>query len=261
MSIPDSEFPDGYAVAPHWVIRNPNIPPLAKLLYVYLEGRANKDGISWPTQETVAKELGTSVPTVKRTIAWMKTNKLLIVKRKSSGTGTYNTYTVPKRLPASLTPKDQTDTLVPRDHDGGPKDHNRGDQRITQIPKEEPVRRTKEEEPLIGAVVNPFAEFWEAYPRKKGKGQAERAWKTACKKADPARLIAAAVSYRQQVQGSDMQFVKHPSTWLNGECWLDEPDPTPVSNVQGWIALAEESAYNEGYGVAPGQLEVGQSWT
>lgn len=29
--------------------------------------------------------------------------------------------------------------------------------------------------------------------------------------------------YAAEVAGREAKFVKHPSTWLNGTCWLDEP--------------------------------------
>ncbi len=44
--------------------------------------------------------------------------------------------------------------------------------------------------------------------------------------ADPSVLIAAAKRYRddpQVIRG----FGKHPATWLNAKCWLDEPTPEP----------------------------------
>jgi hypothetical protein len=91
-----------------------------------------------------------------------------------------------------------------------------------------------------------FNAFWDAYPRKKGKGQARTAWTRAAKKADPALIVHGAIQYRQwcQQDGTEAQFIAHPSTWLNGERWTDERDPTPVTKsearMQGHIALIEE---------------------
>ena len=62
------------------------------------------------------------------------------------------------------------------------------------------------------------------YPRKVGRGQAERAFKTAIEKTDLQTLIDGAVRYRNDPNRKD-EFTKHPSTWLNGQCWLDEPLP------------------------------------
>ena len=66
-----------------------------------------------------------------------------------------------------------------------------------------------------------FDEFWAAYPRKTDKGNARKAWDKATKKTDPARIIAAAASLA--ASKPDLKFTAHPSTWLNGERWDDQP--------------------------------------
>lgn len=73
-----------------------------------------------------------------------------------------------------------------------------------------------------------FDRFWATYPRRVGKGQAVRAWKTATKKADPSTIITAAAGFAAWCgqDGTDPQFIPHPSTWLNGERWLDERRPS-----------------------------------
>lgn len=66
-----------------------------------------------------------------------------------------------------------------------------------------------------------FEAFWLVYPRKIGKGQARKAWIAAAKQADPDTIMAGAMRLAQQ-PGRDEKFTPHPSTWLNGERWLDE---------------------------------------
>lgn len=99
----------------------------------------------------------------------------------------------------------------------------------------------KDPSELIG-----FDHFWTAYPRKKGKGQARTAWAKAAKKVDPAVIVAAAVQFRQwcEQDGTEPQFIAHPSTWLNGERWTDERDPQPQTRVQGWLSLLNETVDN-----------------
>lgn len=72
---------------------------------------------------------------------------------------------------------------------------------------------------------NGFDEFWKHYPRKKSKGDARKAYISAVKnkKATPSELIAGAMRYAQERTGQDQKFTKHGSSWLNAECWLDEP--------------------------------------
>lgn len=67
-----------------------------------------------------------------------------------------------------------------------------------------------------------FDEWYEHYPLKKARGRAETAFNTARKHVDLETLIAATKRYAAEVAGTN--YVKHPATWLNGKCWLDEPE-------------------------------------
>ena len=78
-----------------------------------------------------------------------------------------------------------------------------------------------------------FEQFWQAYPRKVGKGKAREAYTKALRVTDPATLTDQARRYAQSVQGKDPQYVAHPSTWLNQERWHDEY-ADPVNLPDGW---------------------------
>jgi hypothetical protein len=73
---------------------------------------------------------------------------------------------------------------------------------------------------------NEFPDWWDAYPRKVAKGQAERAYRTARKNgASQADLLEgirahAAAWHRRK---TETQFMPYPATWLNGKRWLDDP--------------------------------------
>jgi len=70
-----------------------------------------------------------------------------------------------------------------------------------------------------------FAEFWIAYPRKVGKGTAEKAWlKIAPDAALVDAIVAAAIKQQscEQWQREGGKFIPHPTTWLNRKGWLDE---------------------------------------
>lgn len=70
-----------------------------------------------------------------------------------------------------------------------------------------------------------FTEFWEHYPRKVGKEMARKSWRTACKKAHPDLILAAAVRYANDPNLPPENFIPHPATWLNGGRWTDGPLP------------------------------------
>lgn len=74
-----------------------------------------------------------------------------------------------------------------------------------------------------------FETFWTAYPRKKDKRAAWKAWKSALKRADPEAIInAAKVEARRPCE---LKYRKYPASWLNADAWEDEPDQ-PAANMQ-----------------------------
>ena len=69
-----------------------------------------------------------------------------------------------------------------------------------------------------------FDEWYASYPRKRGKGQALKAYRAARKKADAPTLLAAIRRQTPVLIARGAEFVPYPATWLNGERWDDEPD-------------------------------------
>lgn len=71
-----------------------------------------------------------------------------------------------------------------------------------------------------------FAEWYSAYPRKKGKGQAVKAYRAAIKKpgVTPDSLLAALTKQLPELASRPADKVPYPATWLNGEHWENEPD-------------------------------------
>lgn len=95
----------------------------------------------------------------------------------------------------------------------------------SEVGSRKQVARTTPTEP------DGFDQFWDAYPRKEAKGKAREAYTKALDKTDPATLHSSALTYAKTKAGEETRFIKHPTTWLNQECWEDvhqtEPD-TPT---------------------------------
>ena len=70
-----------------------------------------------------------------------------------------------------------------------------------------------------------FDDFWKAYPLRKGKLDALRAWQRALKHAAADEIIAAAGQYAKTAEAP---YIKHPATWLNKGCFLDEEAAAPA---------------------------------
>src|SRR6476661_8671463 len=69
-----------------------------------------------------------------------------------------------------------------------------------------------------------FDEFWAAYPRRRDKRKAEKAFAAARKRTDADTIIDGAHRYAADPNRIE-QFTKYAEGWLNGDGWLDEPLP------------------------------------
>lgn len=69
-----------------------------------------------------------------------------------------------------------------------------------------------------------FSIFWEAYPRKVAKKDAERAFKAAKITEKEMPVIMGALQ-NQKRNWHEARFIPYPATWIRGERWNDEPDP------------------------------------
>lgn len=66
-------------------------------------------------------------------------------------------------------------------------------------------------------------QFWPVYPRRIGKGQALKAFRAARKQTSLETILTGVRRYAEERHSENPEFTKHASTWLNGQCWLDEP--------------------------------------
>jgi hypothetical protein len=70
-----------------------------------------------------------------------------------------------------------------------------------------------------------FKRFWEAYPKKVAKAQAEKVFFRLCPDEELAEQIVSAVDEQrgwETWRRDGGKFIPHPATWLNQERWLDE---------------------------------------
>jgi len=67
-----------------------------------------------------------------------------------------------------------------------------------------------------------FDRFWDSYPKRKNRGQAERAW---AKQRPPIDVVLSALEVQRQSRDwvkDGGQYIPYPATWLNAKGWLDE---------------------------------------
>lgn len=242
----------------NWAIQQQAGSPAAKLVLLLIADRADERHSCWPSQNRLADESEQSVKSVQRHIKALVRLGLLRVERREAA-GQYratNRYILPvdetrRQSDAQPETRRQTDELGDKS----------GQNYTSPVSHEPPVEPSLLNPKVIQAQ---FDDFWEVYPRKIGKGQARRAWTKAVKDTDPSVILAGAREFYQWCvrDRTETQFIPHPSTWLNGERWLDErrTDPQPASNMQAHLALINGIAYNEHHEVHPDELGA-DSWT
>lgn len=110
---------------------------------------------------------------------------------------------------------------------GGSHDESRG---VTQChareDKDKEESKEQEHTPMPPSVAaTGFAEFWSAYPLKKAKATAEKAWAKLKPGAELTATILSAIATQRASadwQRDGGQYIPHPTTWLNQRRWEDE---------------------------------------
>jgi len=90
-------------------------------------------------------------------------------------------------------------------------------------PAESPIPIT--ESLLPYTAISKFTEFWSEYPRKKSKGEAEKAWRVLKPDIELFDKIMDGLNrakLSQEWAKNDGQFIPYPATWLRSRGWEDE---------------------------------------
>lgn len=87
---------------------------------------------------------------------------------------------------------------------------------------------------------DPFDQFWSAYPLKRDKEAARRAFRRVLKerKATFQELMQGVSRYAAEDRGA---YTKHPATWLNAGSWSNAP--RPAASTRGGSALEGLASY------------------
>ena len=86
-----------------------------------------------------------------------------------------------------------------------------------------------------------FDEFWQLYPKKEGKAKAHDKYNAHIKGGVlHADIMNGLAMYLRQIKqnNTEQQYIKHPTTWLNGKHWNDEYTSNPVNKkckIEGLI--------------------------
>jgi hypothetical protein len=207
-----------------WVWDKSTSKGTERLVLLAIADAASDEGDqAWPSIATISKKCGgIGERTVQRSIQRLIGSGELEVTQVGSGrrSSRYRVVMTEGRqndTPANLTPQGGQ-----FDAPGASNWHPRGGSSVTQ-----PVLEPSPTRPVTTAAraAELFEQFWRIYPRKVAKGGARASFEKAIKRADPSVILAGAQRYRDDPNRS-LQFTKHPSTWLNQDCWDDDPLPS-----------------------------------
>ena len=184
-----------------WALHQPDLTPSQKIVLLMLSDRHNPDMGCFPSTRKLAADCNMSTSSVFTHLSALELRGL--IKRKGrareNGQQTSNEYDLNMGI---------------QNLDGGyPKS---GHPPIQNLDTNNHVSTNHVIEP------NMFNDAWLAYPRKVGKGHAEKAWAKAIKKIDERELCKLLSQYIDSLVGKDSKFIPHLSTWLNGERWHDD---------------------------------------
>ncbi len=174
---------------------------------VVLIGIANHHGDNgaWPSIATLAKYANSSERSVKRDIKYLQElGELVVEQNGGEGKSQYKT----NRYWISIS--------------GVSDGANRGD-RVGKSGVTILAHKTLKE-PYI-TIYAQFEEFWSIYPRKVSKRAALKAFESALGRASFDALLAGAIRFANDRNLPEAEFIPHPTTWLNGDRWLDGPLP------------------------------------
>lgn len=128
----------------------------------------------------------------------------------------------------------ETEALKPNNPSGNPTEEKRREEKIREGNPPKPPEGAEVgltlalevdgQEPPKDQYTPDFITFWDAYPKKKSKGDAWKAWRKLKCKAVLTQILMAINAQRQshdwRKEGG--QFIPHPASWLNARQWEDE---------------------------------------
>jgi hypothetical protein len=223
--------PKPFECIPHWLLFDAALTSNALRVWLILQKHRDYDtGECWPGRRRLAEMAHLSVKTIDRALATLTGIGAITVttRKKDDGSNQSNLYQVHwDRWGKSVSP------LATEKTTGGETETTH---------EQRPTMNKDPRNQLKTSAHTHFDEFWKAYPRKKDKGHARKAWDKAVKTTDPAVIVSAAVQFRQwcEQDGTEPEFTPYPATWINGERWTDERDASKPTRMDAHIAHIQE---------------------
>lgn len=98
---------------------------------------------------------------------------------------------------------------------------NQSNSRIQPKETKESLTEITTENTTKNIYSNEFEQFWNVYPKKMDKKKAYKSFKSCIKKHPINTILTGTKKYAQSVQKTEKKFIKHASTFLNNESYID----------------------------------------
>ena len=229
----EEQYRSYWGVIPGEVMHDRELPHAGKLLYLVLSSMAHKNGYCWPANETLAAELDLSKRRVRELLAMLQERGYIRVhvRRTEETNEVERRYIYCGMFPDRETPPPSGEDLP----DPPAEDFLPSGEKSPDPPAKSRTcikcKKSKEENipPIIpqGESQMLFDRFWQAYPKKKAKQDAMKAWAKLAPDMALCREMSAALKWQKQSEQwtrDGGQYIPHPGKWLRQRLWEDEPD-------------------------------------
>lgn len=184
-----------------------------KLVFAVIVARIGDNGKSWPGIQSLMRDCGLCRDTVIKSIHRLEAAGLLSVQRRGNGRVNHYEKTSLKTRPVEKPDQSEYQTT------GSLKT------RPEPVRKSDCNRKDSLKRPTLGRGVF-FKTFWEAYPRKVAKAQAEKIFYRL--KPTEALMTVMLAALEQQKESDQWQrdggrYIPYPATWLSQNRWEDSP--------------------------------------
>ena len=195
--------------------------PTKKAILMYMADKASDDGSGiWVSKGNMAADLEMSSRAVRVHIKDMLAMGILKVSGQKECRNGYTidyqiNLQIVSQLPSTRPPLNDvhpyhgmTFSPTPELNSGKP----------SKEPSKEPIILVRS----IDVVVEQFKQFWDKYPRKTAKAQAQKVFARALTKIDFEPMMEKLDIFIEAHKDTKKEFIPHASTWLNQERWNDE---------------------------------------
>jgi hypothetical protein len=184
----------------------------AKLVLLGIANHLGDQG-AWPSISTLARYANASERSVKRDIQELIELGELKVEVQNAPTRTqYKTNLYWLTIGSGVTDLSSGVT------DWVSRGDSSGKSGVTPVGTQNIILTIKE--PSMKQGENDFDKFWEFYPKKKARADAEKAWNRAIKRKPAGEIIELAKAYSQGKLPAE-EYIPNGSTWLNNNRWED----------------------------------------